>query len=207
MDIARLTDEANRTRFMDRVKQLRKDFGLPTEVTGQELLDRLRKDVDAAMMKIYWDIQEDYKNSFTAVKGSVKAAGLREKLDREGFLTSGITPKEEGLSGVIGKDKYKNLPRMDTMDALRDMTKREEKAMGDLVERPANTERTQSILRETLTVVDAAEQAAGLIGCELTIQTLEYKNYGMKVEFTIRKTVSPTDDKYRDAFGTAQSEG
>jgi len=175
--MARLGGDANLEQFIERAKKLKEDAEAQEEPTGQKLLDKLRKAVDDAMMKIYWDIQRDYLKAMDRKKGPTKLIGLRETFDREGFVTSGLTPKERN------------------------------QAMGDIVERQdVGKVRTQSILRETLTVLDATERAAEMIGCEVVVQVLEYKDYGTRVELTIRKTVTPTDDKYKDSFGAAQKE-
>ena len=173
--IAHLGSNANRDQFIERVKQLQKDVEAQEEPTGQKLLDRLREAVDDAMMKMYWEIQRDALKAADRLKGPTTLVGIREQLDKEGFLAPGVIPKERNQK------------------------------MEKTTDEAVKAERTQSILRETLTVIDAAERAAEMIGCELTIQTLEYKDYGTKVEFTIRKTVVPTDDKYKDSFGPAIS--
>ena len=178
--IAHLGGDANRDQFIERVKQLQKEREDQEGLTDQRLLDKLRQAVDDALMKMYWELQQDYSRSVEQ-KGSFKLEGLqglREQLDREGLLASGLL-----------KERNQKV-QTTTLDAAK-----KERA-----------ERTQSILRETLTVIDAAERAAELIGCELTIQTLEYKDYGTTVAFTIRKTVVPTDDKYKDSFGPAIAE-
>ena len=185
--MARLGGDADRDQFIERVKELQKERDAQEEPTGQKLLDKLRKAVDDAMMKIYWDIQRDALKAADRLKGPIKAVGLES---------------------IIEKGRYKDLPRMGFCDGYRDLAKREEAVQTTTHEAGKNVraERTQSILRETLTVIDAAERAAELIGCELTIQTLEYKDYGTTVAFTIRKIVVPTDDKYKDSFGPAISE-
>ena len=185
--IAHLGGDANRDQFIERVKQLQKDVEAQEEPTGQKLLDKLRKAVDDAMMKMYWDMQRDALEATDRLKNPIKAVGLES---------------------IIEKGGYKDLPRMGFCDGYRDLAKKEEAVQTTTLEvdKKARAERTQSILRETLTVIDAAERAAELIGCELTIQTLEYRDYGTTVAFTIRKTVVPTDDKYKDSFGPAIAE-
>ena len=177
--MARLGGDTDRDQFIERVKQLQKERETQEEPTGQKLLDKLRKAVDDAMMKMYWDMQRDALKAADRLKGPTTLVGIREQFDREGFLASGIASKERNQAMDI--DQTTGL-------------------------RAKAGQRTQSILRETLTVIDAAERAAELIGCELTIQTLEYKDYGTTVAFTIRKTVVPTDDKYKDSFGPAISD-